>query len=63
MEDLTAQDSQLMSVASTEGIDVTRKSALAQEEVALEIATLLGGSGAPSRRYGCRRGPASATWW
>lgn len=40
-EDLTAQDSQLLAVASTEGIDVTVKLGLAQDEVALEINALL----------------------
>jgi hypothetical protein len=44
MEDLTAQDTQLTNVATVEGIDVTQKLALAQEELALEIATLLSGS-------------------
>jgi|SRR6185437_4000024 len=33
VEDLTALDSQLLSVASTEGIDVTQKLALAQQEI------------------------------
>jgi len=41
MEDLTAQDSQLASVASVEGIDVTQKLALAQDELRLELGTLL----------------------
>ena len=41
MEDLTAQDSQLLDVASVEGIDVTQKLALAQEELALELDALL----------------------
>jgi hypothetical protein len=44
MEDLTAQDTQLANVANVEGIDVTQKLALAQEEVALELRTLLEGS-------------------
>ena len=44
MEDLIAQDSQLGNVASVEGIDVTQKLGLAQEELALEIITLLSGS-------------------
>jgi hypothetical protein len=43
MEDLTAQDTQLSNVASVEGIDVTQKRVLAQEELALEITTLLNG--------------------
>jgi len=41
MEDLTAQDSQLLDVASIEGIDVTQKLALAQDELALELDALL----------------------
>jgi hypothetical protein len=42
IEDLTAQDSQLLDVASTEGIDVTGKLALAQEDVGVELTVLLG---------------------
>jgi len=41
VEDLSAQDSQLLSVAATEGIDVTQKLALAHEELGLEIYSLL----------------------
>ncbi len=41
MEDLAAQDSQLLDVASIEGIDVTQKMWLAQEELALELNNLL----------------------
>lgn len=41
IEDLTAQDSQLLDVASTEGLDVTRKLALAQEDVGVELTVLL----------------------
>jgi hypothetical protein len=41
MEDLTAQDSQLLDVAGVEGIDVTQKLALAQGELALELDALL----------------------
>lgn len=37
IEDLTAQDSQLLTVASVEGIDTTQKIALAQEEVAIQL--------------------------
>jgi hypothetical protein len=46
IEDLTAQDSQLLSVASVEGIDTTQKSAIAQEEVAMDLIAAL-------RRVGC----------
>jgi len=41
IEDLTALDSQLLTVASLEGIDVTQKLALAQNELALELNTML----------------------
>jgi len=39
--DLTARDSQLLTVASTEAIDVTQKIGLAQDDLALQITTLL----------------------
>jgi hypothetical protein len=41
LEDLTAQDSQLLNVASVEGIDTTQKMALAQEEVAMDLIGVL----------------------
>src|SRR5208283_1053215 len=41
MEDLAAQDSQLLDVASIEGIDVTQKLALAQDQLTLELNGLL----------------------
>ncbi len=41
IDDLSAQDSQLADVANAENIDVTRKLALAQEQVALELGALL----------------------
>jgi hypothetical protein len=41
IEDLSGQDSQLLNVANVEGIDVTRKLGLAQEELSLEIKGLL----------------------
>jgi hypothetical protein len=41
MDDLTGQDSQLLDTASVENIDVTRKLALAQDELALDLDTLL----------------------
>ncbi|HLK66872.1 MAG TPA: hypothetical protein VKU19_25740 [Bryobacteraceae bacterium] len=41
IDDLCARDSQLLSVASSEGIDVTQKIWLAQEEIGLELKTLL----------------------
>jgi len=40
-EDLTEQDSQLLDVASTEGIDLRSKAALAQEELGVELRALL----------------------
>lgn len=46
MEDLTAQDSQLLDVASTEGIDVARKLAATQEELGVELCGLLSGTSA-----------------
>jgi hypothetical protein len=41
IEGLTTLDSQLLSVASTEGIDVTRKLELAHEEIGLDLHALL----------------------
>jgi hypothetical protein len=41
IEDLTAHDSQLPDVASVEGIDVTRKLSLAQEEIGLDLSAML----------------------
>jgi hypothetical protein len=41
IEDLSAQDSQLLNVANVEGIDVTQKLALAYEGLALDLYTLL----------------------
>jgi hypothetical protein len=44
-EDLTAQDSQLLDVASTEGIDLGSKLGLAQAELGVELRALLGRGG------------------
>jgi hypothetical protein len=41
MEDLTAQDSQVLDVASVEGIDLTRKLALAQEALTIDLEAVL----------------------
>lgn len=41
LEDLIAYDSQLLNVATVEGIDVTGKARLAQEEIGLELVTML----------------------
>jgi hypothetical protein len=42
VEDLTAQDSFLLSVASTEGINITSKIALAYNELGIEITAIFG---------------------
>jgi len=41
IEDLQGHDTQLLEVANTEGIDVTRKLTLAQEELSLELQVML----------------------
>jgi hypothetical protein len=41
IDEMAARDSQLLTVASVEGIDVTQKLWLAQDEIALELGTLL----------------------
>jgi hypothetical protein len=41
IEDLRGHDTQLLNVATVEGIDVTRKLALAREELGVEVAGLL----------------------
>jgi hypothetical protein len=41
IEEMTARDSQLLTVANVEGIDVAQKLTLAQDEIALELNTLL----------------------
>jgi hypothetical protein len=47
IEELSGHDTQLLNVATVEGIDVTRKLALAQEELSVEVAGLLGRLNAP----------------
>ena len=42
IEDLRGHDTQLLNLETVEGIDVTRKLALAQEEIGVEVAGLLG---------------------
>jgi len=42
IDDLTAQDSQLLDLASAEGIDVSRKMGLAENELRIELEALLG---------------------
>src|SRR5579884_2189039 len=51
MEDLAAQDSQLLNVASTEGIDAAQKIAIAQEEVAMELSSALNRFGSVDRLF------------
>ena len=41
IQDLSAYDSQVMDVASTEGIDLTRKLAAAQDDLAVDLSVLL----------------------
>ena len=48
IEDLRGHDTQLLNVATVEGIDVTRKLALAQEELGIEVAGLLDGVTSPA---------------
>lgn len=47
IEELRGHDTQLLNVATVEGIDVTRKLALAEEELCVEVAGLLGRLNAP----------------
>ena len=51
MEELLVHDTQLTNIANVEGIDVTGKMALAQEEMALELATLLSGRGRAEQSF------------
>ena len=48
IEDLAAQDSQVLDVASVEGIDLTRKLALAQEAVGIDLEAVLREPGMPA---------------
>jgi hypothetical protein len=41
LDDLAAQDSQVLEIASEEGINVTQKMALAQGEIGIELASML----------------------
>lgn len=49
VEDLAAHDSQLLEIASTEGIDLAQKLKLAQEETAVDLTALLGKLGGAKR--------------
>ena len=51
IEDLAAQDSQLLNVASVEGIDVTQKIAIAQDEVAMDLLTALNRFGSVDQSF------------
>jgi hypothetical protein len=51
IEDLAAQDSQLLNVANGEGIDVTQKLALAQEELELELTAILNRMGTVDQMF------------
>jgi len=54
LEDLTAQDAAVLDISSVEGIDVTRKMALARDELGMELASLL----ARTIAYGLAQLPA-----
>src|SRR5215469_8958293 len=43
LEDLAAQDSQLLDIASEEGINVTQKITLAQDQIGLDLISILSG--------------------
>ena len=58
IEDLQGHDSQLLEVANTEGIDVTRKLALAQEEISLELRVLLARLSGPADLAGMAGAPS-----
>jgi hypothetical protein len=47
IEDLRAYDTQIRDVATVEGIDVTQKLALAQQEIAIEVEAMMGRHAAP----------------
>jgi hypothetical protein len=51
IEDMTAQDSQLPTVASVEGIDVTQKIAIAQDQLAMQLFTALNRFGYAEQRF------------
>jgi hypothetical protein len=58
MEDLRGHDTQLLNVATVEGIDVTRKLALAQEELGIEVDGLLSRLKTPQLLGGLNAPPA-----
>jgi hypothetical protein len=63
IEDLAAQDSQVLDVASVEAIDLTRKLALAQEAVAIDLEAVMRRSGDRQERLdGIVVTPALRLW-
>ena len=63
IEDLTAQDSQLLNVASVEGIDTTQKMALAQEELAMDLIGVLRQFGYAEQLFWLAPQPKLDRWW
>lgn len=57
IEDLAAQDSQLLEVASTEGIDLGRKLAAAQDDLAVELTVLLNRLRSVDQAFGTAANP------
>src|ERR1017187_8283426 len=65
IEDLRGHDTQLLNVSTVEGIDVTRKLALAQDELYIEVEGLLGQLQTAAGIYeaaGMLGGPSAARW-
>ena len=62
IEELSGHDTQLLTVATVEGIDVSRKLALAQDEIAVEVASLLGRQAAPPALEQVVVTPAMKLW-
>ncbi len=60
LEDLTGHDSQLLEIANVEQIDVGRKLALAQEEVEIELTSLLSRSGSETYVPGVSARPGTS---
>ena len=57
IDDLTAQDAQLLDVARVENINLTQKLALAHEELALELASLFGRLSYSEQAFWCPAAP------
>jgi hypothetical protein len=62
IEELAAQDSQLLDVASAEGIDITQKLALAQEATAIDLETALRRQGGRVRLWEVVVTPTLRLW-